>query len=762
MSRSPDDASAEGQRPPRAARVLHVLKYYRPAFTGEGVFLERSSAVMQEIAPDVAHDLLVTHTPAPVEEADGAACSTLSRVHYLLRRDSGALLRHLALAWWMLRNIRRYDTVHVRTHADWYFVSYLIARLAGARLVLSATLDDSLPVLVRQYRPGLRGLAARGFRLFHAHVAISPRLAQETRSALGDPADCHLIPCGITVPPLPPGTRGRMRAKLGAGEADPVLLFVGGLCARKDPLFLVEAMPRLLARHPRLRLVLVGPPLEADHVALLRERIARLGLEHAVFMVGEQLDPHPWFAAADILVFASRLEGFGTVVPEAMAHGLPVVVRHLPGVNDTFVLEGETGHLFDDEDGYVAAVAALAACPAKRRALGAAGRALATMHFGMRGVAERMLGVYGLGARVRPEVVQLPESGLGCTASVLDTRFHSPVPPPPGPGPLLVTMVDAEEAFEWSRPFSRTALDVSSMAAQVLAHRVFARHGVVPVYLVDYAVAAQEDGRAPLRELLADRACEIGAQLHPWVTPPFVEEVNERNSYAGNLPTMLEYEKARRLTEILAESFGEQPRIYRTGRFGVGARTADILKRLGYLADSSLAPCWPTPLQGRPAEAWALSARPHWVDRQRELLEIPVSAALVGRLARQGSRLAPFVFNPVAERLGVPGAMSHLGALERIRLSPEGITIEEAKRLTRWMLAEGHRVFVLTYHSPSLKPGNTPYVRSQADLDRFLAWLDEYYAFFREEIGGRVGSWRDVHAAATAAPPAPRVAELAA
>jgi glycosyltransferase involved in cell wall biosynthesis len=762
MSRSPDDIRAEAQRPPAAARVLHVLKYYRPAFTGEGVFLERSSAVMQEIAPDVAHDLLVTHTPAPAEAGDGAACSTLSRVHYLLRRDSGAVLRHLALAWWMLRNVRRYDTVHVRTHADWYFVSYLIARIAGARLVLSATLDDSLPVLVRQYRPGLRALAARGFRLFDAHVAISPRLAQETRSALADPADCHLIPCGITVPPLPQGTRARMRAELGVGDADTVLLFVGGLCARKDPLFLVEAMPRLLAQHPRMRLVLVGPPLESDHVALLQERIARLGLGQAVSMVGEQLDPHPWFAAADILVFASRLEGFGTVVPEAMAHGLPVVVRHLPGVNDTFVREGETGHLFDDEDGYVAAVAALAGAPARRRALGAAGRTLATTQFGMRGVAARMLGVYGLGASVRAELAQLPESGLGCTASVLDQRFHSPAPPPPGPGPLLVTTVDAEEAFEWSRPFSRTALDVSSMAAQVIAHRVFARHGVVPVYLVDYAVAAQEDGRAPLRDLLADGACEIGAQLHPWVTPPFIEEVNERNSYAGNLPAMLEYEKARRLTEILGESFGTAPRIYRTGRYGVGARTADILKRLGYLADSSLAPCWPTPLQGRPREAWALSARPHWVDRQRELLEIPVSAALVGRLARQGPRVAPFVFSPLAERLGLPGAMSHFGALERIRLSPEGITIDEAKRLTRSMLADGHRVFVLTYHSPSLKPGNTPYVRTQRDLDRFVAWLDAYYAFFREEIGGRFGSWRDVHAAAGGTRPASQLRDLAA
>jgi hypothetical protein len=60
------------------------------------------------------------------------------------------------------------------------------------------------------------------------------------------------------------------------------------------------------------------------------------------------------------------------------------------------------------------------------------------------------------------------------------------------------------------------------------------------------------------------------------------------------------------------------------------------------------------------------------------------------------------------------------------------------------MLATGHRIFVLTYHSPSLVPGNTPYVRNQEQLDRFLDWLDEFYVFFREEAGGRPSTWREI------------------
>ncbi len=88
--------------------------------------------------------------------------------------------------------------------------------------------------------------------------------------------------------------------------------------------------------------------------------------------------------------------------------------------------------------------------------------------------------------------------------------------------------------------------------------------------------------------------------------------------------------------------------------------------------------------------------------------------------------------------------MARLRCLERIKLTPEAITIREAKRLVRHMLAHEHKVFVLTYHTPSMVPGNTPYVRTQEDLRRFLAWLDEFFDFFTRQVGGSCVSWRDV------------------
>lgn len=701
---------------------------------------------MQELAPAVEHELLVTHTPGAAASAQRRACSVLQRVTYLSPRPLGTIGRHARLAAWFIGNLHRFDTIHIRTHADWYFISYLLSRMTGKRLVLSATLDDSIPKLVSHYRPSLRPLAGRGFRLFNAYISISNKLHDETTSFGIDPQRCHLVPCGVTVPPQPAEERERIRAMLGAGPEDPVLLFVGGICLRKDPLFLVEALPALRAVHPTTRLVLVGPPLEPDYVAALDAAIAARGLKEAVYLAGEQKNPHPWFAAADILVFASRSEGFGTVVPEAMAHGLPVVVRELPGVNDSFVIQGETGFRFVDQAGYLAFVQRLLGDAALRERIGRQARRFAQERFAMRAIATRYLGIYGHAGLIESaEPPGAPETGLGCTASITDTRFHTPVEISPAAQPLLITTVDAEEQFDWSGPFSRNAHDVSAMAQQHLAHRVFERHGVVPLYFVDYPVAAQEDGRAPLREFLADGRCEIGAQMHPWVTPPFREQISARNSFAGNLPTALEREKARILTDALGSAFGERPLIYRTGRFGGGTRTADILKQLGYVADSSLAACWPPDNRRRTDDLWSLRASPYWLDHDRTLMEIPNSEAMVGRLAeRFGKRIAPLVFNRVSERAGIAGAMARFSLLERIRLSPEGMTLEEAKRLVRHMLSVGHRVFVLTYHSPTLAPGNTPYTRTADDVQRFLAWLDAFYSFFREEAGGRMGSWRDV------------------
>ena len=106
-------------------------------------------------------------------------------------------------------------------------------------------------------------------------------------------------------------------------------------------------------------------------------------------------------------------------------------------------------------------------------------------------------------------------------------------------------------------------------------------------------------------------------------------------------------------------------------------------------------------------------------------------------LAPIGNPLHGLVASPPLERARLKAAFSRLGLLERIRLSPEGHSLADLKRLTRKLLADGTRVLTFSFHSPSLRPGCTPYVKTKDDLTKLLGTCRAYFEFFKEEVGGR-------------------------
>jgi hypothetical protein len=180
-------------------RVLHVLKHFRPSFTGEGIFTERLVPVMDRLAPDVWHDVLAVGTPRP--QTSPPSCSSFRRVFYLTKSARSPLAGQMLLWWWMLRNAHHYRVIHYHTHVDRYFVASLIGKLLGKRLLLSATLDDSVPGLLQTYRRRFRGLVFRGLSIFDAFLSISPKLHDQTKSVVPR-RKAHLIPIGILIPEI--------------------------------------------------------------------------------------------------------------------------------------------------------------------------------------------------------------------------------------------------------------------------------------------------------------------------------------------------------------------------------------------------------------------------------------------------------------------------------------------------------------------------------------------------------------------------------
>ena len=298
----------------------------------------------------------------------------------------------------------------------------------------------------------------------------------------------------------------------------------------------------------------------------------------------------------------------------------------------------------------------------------------------------------------------------------------------------LVVVVDTEEEFDWSADFSRCNTSVKAMRFIIRMQRIFDEYHIRPVYVVDYPVASQPEGYRPLQEIYDSGRCVIGAHLHPWVNPPFEEEVSPFNSFPGNLPRSLEAAKLRVLTDCISEKFGQRPIIYKAGRYGVGPNTAEILEEQGYEIDLSVCPYMDYAAEGGPDFTSSFPV-PYCFGTQG-LLEVPLTVGFAGVLRRWGPQLHRVASRGLLAFLHGPGVLARLGLLNKIWLSPEGYLGRDLIPLVRALYRDGLRIFSFALHSPSVDYGHTPYVRSQRDLQDFLSRCRMFFDFFMGDFGG--------------------------
>lgn len=284
-------------------------------------------------------------------------------------------------------------------------------------------------------------------------------------------------------------------------------------------------------------------------------------------------------------------------------------------------------------------------------------------------------------------------------------------------GQRFIVFVDTEEEFDWTLPFSRDARSVEAIAALPTMHQRFAERGIAPCYLCDYPVAAERNSVEVLRSLIADGRSTVGAQLHPWVNPPHAEQPSAHLSFAGNLPPDLEAAKLDRLTIAITEAFGRAPLAFRAGRYGLGPRTLNLLAGAGYRVDTSMRARHDYSRQGGP-DYTAIGPEAFQTGPAGRLIEVPLTTLYTGALRRRGP-----LWHALAGRMPRgQGLMARTGLLSRVPLTPEGVSIAEACTAVKAGISEGLPLLSFSFHSPSLVPGNTPYVRDSGDLTRFHAW----------------------------------------
>lgn len=287
--------------------------------------------------------------------------------------------------------------------------------------------------------------------------------------------------------------------------------------------------------------------------------------------------------------------------------------------------------------------------------------------------------------------------------------------------------VDTEEEFDWSKPLKRAGHSLDTIPRLRKFQQFCERHGVVPVYLIDYPIATSALAADILRGPIAEGKAEVGVQLHPWVSPPYDEEITQYNSFAGNLPPALELAKLKNLRDTIEENFGAQPLIYRAGRYGVGPNTARFLSEVGIAIDTSVRSRFDYSAGDGP-NFRDLPLHPWWVGEAGGLMELPLTTVFEGALRKWGNAIYPRLWRIPRMR----GVLARLGLLDRIPLTPEGVGIGEALRGIDIAVAEDIPILVFSFHSPSLSPGFTPYVREADDLDDFYEWWRRAFARLAE------------------------------
>ena len=296
----------------------------------------------------------------------------------------------------------------------------------------------------------------------------------------------------------------------------------------------------------------------------------------------------------------------------------------------------------------------------------------------------------------------------------------------------LIVTIDTEED-DWGR-FEAQGHTVENVCEIPEVQSMFDKYQIRPTYLINYPVANDSTAISILGEILKNNKCEIGAHCHPWNTPPFSENLNEKNSMLCNLPVDLNYSKIKNLTSLIEDKLMIRPVSFRSGRWGFNQDVANCLIDLGYKVDTSITSYtdW-RPFYG--PDFSKIGVEPFYYVNQdliaenASLLEIPASVGYKSWNFELQNTLFRFSRLNRLKKLRLLGLLDKLGLVKRIVLSPELSTAEEMIQLTNALSRRGAEFINLYFHSPTLRIGATKYVRNKVDKDRFLNSLERYFQF---------------------------------
>lgn len=298
--------------------------------------------------------------------------------------------------------------------------------------------------------------------------------------------------------------------------------------------------------------------------------------------------------------------------------------------------------------------------------------------------------------------------------------------------PFVVT-VDVEPDDAWSNHLNESVRNVQEL--ERLQH-VLDDFGAKATLLVTYRVLQDPKSLSLVQKLQAEGHAEVGAHLHPWENPPFLESGEDVRypSYPHELPLAMFQRKLQLLTQKITETVGA-PTSYRAGRWGLAAEHLHILEQMGYEVDTSVLPLvdWRPTLgiprsangHGGPDYRFAPQCpyRPDYSDVTRlgeaRIIEMPVTVGFTRRipsLIRRGYGRIPLFVRRVLRKSEM---------VRPVWANPAEQSKERLVRLMSVVLRERCELINVAFHSSELMLGGSPSSRTQHDVDQVFERLRE-------------------------------------
>ncbi len=376
---------------------------YSPIFSGHGIYLEK--LIPKLLGNGCSIDIIAgDFNRLPPESVIHGV--KIHRIKYSPGEKNWEIKLSFRVIRFLVKNRNYFDVLHLHGHLDIYGLLTLACKFLGKKIIMQMVLmgtDDPLS-LNKCYK--LMNLRWSILKQIDHFIHISEPIGKSCRAVGIRDNKMMCIRQGVDTDLFAPVTREEkvcLRRERNLPEGQLIVTFVGAIIHRKGIDILLDAWEKIQETNRDILLLLVGPykfehdenrnnsELD-DYVRGIFQQIENNHLN--VRFVGFAKDIPQYLKLSDIFVLPSRKEGFGNVIIEAMACGIPPVVAHMDGVSTETVTDGVTGYVFRNTTELGERLKVLIGDSTMREAIGRSARADVEGRFKLDDIAREYVSVY--------------------------------------------------------------------------------------------------------------------------------------------------------------------------------------------------------------------------------------------------------------------------------------------------------------------------------------------------------------------------------